>query len=746
MKNIYCFILLLFLVNSLSSQNCNSIILHETYMAGNSGYEEEITNTIVPGEYITITDIFTNNYTFTSYLGSTHDYITIRKTSDDTIIAEGTSPLNYTFQAGDIPDNSIKLIIHLDSTCDDTDNGNHTITLLNETNLPTCFVPENLKVTYLSNQRLDFTWDAPSTGSAPVGYEWEIGLPSFVPGTNAEEVKGTTTGTSASSGDVLDPNTDYEVAIRSDCGSGDYSIWYITPSLKTLPEDANPPQNDLCSGATILIQETGIADTSLATVVNGSVYGGAETNFSGENCDGNTVDNARDDVWYSFIAQTSDINIELIPDFNGILTLFSGDCNTLVDIACSDANGGLVPRDESIYYSNLTVGDTYYFRIYYQGFSTPNPNFEFKLWSSQSITDEDGDGYATNGGDCDDSNANLNPETVWYLDADSDNYAISTVVQCNSPGIGYTTDVLPVTDCNDNEPDSYPGNTEICDGIDNDCDGLMDDDDDSITGLNTYYRDNDLDGFGDASNAIQACSAPMGYVVDGTDCNDDESDSYPGNTEICDGIDNDCDGLVDDDDNGITGQNTYYRDNDSDSFGDANNAVQACSQPTGYVSNDTDCNDMEPNSFPGATEICDGMDNDCDGEVDEGFTDSDNDGVADCVDNCPNHSNPGQEDADDNGIGDACEGLSVEDLYLKDVRVEPNPFDSNIRVHLPQNYENIKIGIALFDLNGRVIYSDYQTSQNATLAIDSLSQLQNGIYLLKIYNHIGVVVKQVIKL
>ena len=187
MKYIYCYIVLLLFISVTYAQNCNSGTLHKTYPALNSGYEEEITTSIVPGEYVSITNMQTDTYTFTSYLVSDHDYITIRRTSDDAIITEGNSPLNYTFLAGDIPDNDIKLIIHLDNTCDDTDNGNHTATLLNETNLPTCFEIENPKVSYLSNTRMDFHWEAPSSGNAPVGYEWEIGFPNFAPGTgNAE--------------------------------------------------------------------------------------------------------------------------------------------------------------------------------------------------------------------------------------------------------------------------------------------------------------------------------------------------------------------------------------------------------------------------------------------------------------------------------------------------------------------------------------------------------------------------------
>ena len=83
--------------------------------------------------------------------------------------------------------------------------------------------------------------------------------------------------------------------------------------------------------------------------------------------------------------------------------------------------------------------------------------------------------------------------------------------------------------------------------------------------------------------------------------------------EICDGIDNDCDGEIDE-----NVQRTFWLDGDGDGFGTSANPVLACTAPSGYVSNDGDCNDGNAAIFPGATELCDGIDNDCDGEVDEG--------------------------------------------------------------------------------------------------------------------------------
>jgi regulation of enolase protein 1 (concanavalin A-like superfamily) len=91
-------------------------------------------------------------------------------------------------------------------------------------------------------------------------------------------------------------------------------------------------------------------------------------------------------------------------------------------------------------------------------------------------------GYAANNTDCDDTNDELNPNTVWYLDADGDNYYTGAgITQCASPGAGYRyTGILGGGDCNDDPATggmTNPGATEICNGIDDDCDGLTDIDD-----------------------------------------------------------------------------------------------------------------------------------------------------------------------------------------------------------------------------------------------------------------------------
>ena len=145
--------------------------------------------------------------------------------------------------------------------------------------------------------------------------------------------------------------------------------------------------------------------------------------------------------------------------------------------------------------------------------------------------------------------------------------------------------------------------------MDNNCAGGIDD------GLatTTFYADLDGDGYGDAGSPIVACAPPPGYVSNDTDCDDGDGGVNPLATEVCDGVDNNCDGMVDE---GLT--STFYLDSDGDGYGNPSAPIQACSAPPGYVVDNTDCNDTNASTYPGAPELCDAVDNDCDLVIDEG--------------------------------------------------------------------------------------------------------------------------------
>ncbi len=170
-------------------------------------------------------------------------------------------------------------------------------------------------------------------------------------------------------------------------------------------------------------------------------------------------------------------------------------------------------------------------------------------------------------------------------------------------------------DCNDLDAQIHPDAFELCDEIDNNCNGTIDEDAFDAT---PWFVDGDGDNFGTDGDFIYACTQPSGYSYDRTDCNDRDISAYPGATEVCDNVDNDCDGQIDE--GTAADAATWYRDGDSDGYGSSLASVNACSQPTGYVSNSSDCNDGVATINPGVSETCNGIDDDCDTLIDDDDT------------------------------------------------------------------------------------------------------------------------------
>ena len=168
------------------------------------------------------------------------------------------------------------------------------------------------------------------------------------------------------------------------------------------------------------------------------------------------------------------------------------------------------------------------------------------------------------------------------------------------------------SDCDDTDPAINTGAEEVCDGLDNDCDGTTDQD---ATDALTFYEDADADGYGLETSTVLACEVPAGFSEVYGDCDDADGGAFPGNLEVCDEVDNNCNGRVDEP--GADDEITWYTDNDGDGYGDPNYSTASCSQPPGYVDNALDCDDVFSEISPDADEYCDGLDNNCDGTVDE---------------------------------------------------------------------------------------------------------------------------------
>jgi hypothetical protein len=490
------------------------------------------------------------------------------------------------------------------------------------------------------------------------------------------------------------------------------------------------PTNDLCAGATSIVVNAAAINANNSTTCS---------NGANPNCGGTAPIK---DVWYKFLYTGGNISVTTsAATGTGLLTdtriaVYSSCGGTMM--ACNDDIGG------TNYYSNinltcnpLVIGQTYYIQA--GGYLSTTGAFKIAVTKTEinGCTNPVATNYnacATfNDGSCiipgctSVTACNYNPAAttdngtciqpvVYYRDLDGDTFGnpLVTLSACSQPA-GYVTNN---TDCNDNVATANPAANEVCNGIDDDCDGLVDegfdndsdgyttcagDCNDNNSGVNPGIAevcnniDDDCDGLidegfdtdndayttceGDCNNnnaaihpgATEICNNidddcdgqidegfdndSDGYSTCEGDCNDSNDQIFPGAPEACNGIDDNCDGFVD---NGVTTQN-YYTDADNDGFG-STFIVNACSPPAGNSSlNNFDCNDGNPSINPLAAEVCNNIDDDCDGLIDEGF-DNDNDSYTTCEGDCNDGNAAIHPNAIEvcNGLDDDCDGITDE--------------------------------------------------------------------------------------
>ena len=264
-----------------------------------------------------------------------------------------------------------------------------------------------------------------------------------------------------------------------------------------------------------------------------------------------------------------------------------------------------------------------------------------------------GAGFALTDTDCDDTDPAINPSVDIYADEDGDGYGTGIpLTSCSATSYSTLN-----TDCDDTDAAINPGALEILGNtVDENCDG-------SLIGI-----DVDNDTF---DNTV--------------DCDDNDNTVYPGAPELCDGKDNDCNSLIDD---GLTFTD-YFTDADNDGFG-TGTASSLCADPgVGFALVDTDCDDTNPNAYPGATEIPgNSIDEDCDG-----------------VDGA----------------------LGIEEGSLSSLNAYPNPTENFLFI---SGLEGVTNSISVMNSNGQVI-TTYSNIDSPVYEMN-VENLESGIYFVRI--------------
>jgi hypothetical protein len=339
----------------------------------------------------------------------------------------------------------------------------------------------------------------------------------------------------------------------------------------------------------------------------------------------------------------------------------------------------------------------------------------------------------------------VSPSAIYFFDGDGDGFGNQNFgyTLCSQP-LGYVTNS---SDCNDNDASINTNASDICNGVDDNCSGQIDEG--FVFG--NYYQDSDSDGYGNINIVINSC-AQLGYVTNSSDCNDNNASININASEICNGLDENCNGQADD---GLVFIN-YYLDLDLDGFGSLNTLENACVQPIGFVTNALDCNDASSYVNPDAIEICNGLDEDCNGENDNSvvfatfYEDADGDTYGDpttgqdfCLipnelfvangndcDDANAQVNPGVTEIWENGTDDDCNPITsdvgIAESTTLTLSLFPNPVAD--RITLTMSSSDVH-AVELYNSLGQLIHASKIFGSQVSIDV---SEFPKGYYVVRV--------------